>query len=154
MKFAGFANATLLGLLLMPLAHAQLTLGLKSNIPFEFRIGDKTLAAGEYGLLRNTPGTNVLIMRNLDYKSGATMFVSNNVQAKPSGNSEQAKLVFHRYGKTYFLSQVWSGYGETGGLQLVQSKAERTIVHQMASVRKPDTIEIALVSFHPQDGAN
>jgi hypothetical protein len=36
----------------------------------------------------------------------------------------------------------------------MQSKAERTIAHQMASLRKPDTIEIALLSFHPQNGTN
>lgn len=154
MKFRVFANATLLGLLLTPFAVGQFMSGLKGKIPFEFRIGDTTLPAGEYSLVRNTAGTNILTMRNLDYKSGATMFNSHPVQAKWSENSQPPKLVFHRYGKTYFLSQVWQGYGETAGLQLMQSKAEQSIAHQMASLRKPDTIEIALLSLHPQDGTN
>ena len=154
MKFRVFANAALVGLLLMPFAEGQLMLGLKGKIPFEFRIGDKTLAAGEYGLVRNTLGTNVLMMRNLDYNSGATLFNSSRVQAKSSENSQQPKLVFHRYGKTYFLSQVWAGYGEPSGLQLIQSKAERTIALQTASVRTPDTVEVALVSAQQRDAGN
>src|SRR3954454_3377498 len=147
MKFRVFVNATLLGVLLMPFAHAQLASGLKAKFAFEFCIGDTKHAAGEYSVSRNIPGTKVLLIRNLDYKSGATMFNSTQVEAKTTDKKSDAKLVFHRYGKTHFLSQVWGGSGENSGLKLNQSKAERDIVHQMASSRKPDTIEIALVSF-------
>jgi hypothetical protein len=146
------ASASLLGSLLMPVAHAQLQSGLTAKVPFEFRIGDKTHAAGEYRVVE--VGTKILEMRNLNRKSGATMFLSNRVQARSNASPQNGKLVFHRYGPTYFLSQVWEGYGEDSGLQVIQSKSERTIAHQMASLRKHDTVEIALVSFHPQHGTN
>jgi hypothetical protein len=148
MKFRLFANATLLGLLLMPVANAQLTVGVQGKVPFEFRVGDQTLPAGEYKFVRQNEGTKLILMRNLNYKSGATVFNSNEVQVKASARSETPRLVFHRYGNTYFLSQLWGGFGERNGAQLQQSKAEKTIAHQMAALRKPDTVEVALNLTH------
>ncbi|MFL6448452.1 MAG: hypothetical protein ACJ746_12280 [Bryobacteraceae bacterium] len=152
MKFRVFANATLFGLLLVPFAQAQMTSGLKANIPFEFRIGNTTHTAGEYSVVRSTVGCDVLLIRNLDGQSGATAFSSISVQTKPTESSEKSRLVFHRYGKTYFLSQVWQG--DSTGLQLHRSKAERTIAHQMAGLRTPDTVEIALISSNALDAGN
>jgi hypothetical protein len=154
MKFRVFANATLLGLILMPLANAQLlTYGLQGNIPFEFRVGDSTFPAGKYSFSRNMTGQKIVLMRDLNYKSAGAAFSANQVEARRSVSSETPTLVFHRYGKTYFLSQLWQGFGEPGA-QLQQSKAERTIAHQMATLRKPDTVEIALSSFPPTDAGN
>lgn len=154
MKLRVLASASLLGFLLMPVAHAQLLSGLTAKIPFEFRIGETTHRAGEYIVMQNKIGSQVLAMRNVDRKSGATMFIANGVQTKSVANLGNGKLVFHRYGPTYFLSQVWEGYGEGAGHQVVQSKAERTIAHQMAFLRKHDTVEVALASFHGQNGTN
>jgi len=132
----------------MPLANAQLTVGVQGRIPFEFRVGDQTLPAGEYKFVRQGDGTKLILMRNLNYKSGATVFNSNQVVAKASANAETPKLVFHRYGNTYFLSQLWGGFGERSGAQLQRSKAEQTVAHQMAALRKPDTVQVALNSSH------
>ncbi|MFL6448453.1 MAG: hypothetical protein ACJ746_12285 [Bryobacteraceae bacterium] len=149
MKSRAFASAALLGLLMMPFAHAQSRIGLKGNIPFEFRIGDKTLPAGEYSFDRNGPGGKLVLMRNLDYMSGNAIFTSYPVQAKSLRESETPNIVFHRYGGTYFLSQVWQGWGESTGLQLQKSKAERIVAHQMASLRNPENVEVAMLSFKP-----
>jgi hypothetical protein len=148
MKLRVLASASLLGFLLMPVAHAQLLSGLTAKIPFEFRIGDKTHAAGEYIVVQNKVGAQVLAIRNMDRKSGATMFIANPVLTRSTAISHTGKLVFHRYGPTYFLSQVWEANGVGVGHQVIQSKAERTVAHQMASLRKHDTVEIALASFH------
>lgn len=146
MKVRLFANASLVGLLLVPLAHAQMTPGLTGKIPFQFRVGDKTLPAGEYRINRTSSRAEFLVMRNLDAKGTGIVFLSDVVQAKSAQNS---KLVFHRYGSAYFLSQVWQGRGVESGVQLRQSKAERVIAHQTASLRKPENVELALLSFHP-----
>jgi hypothetical protein len=138
----------------MPVANAQLQSGLTAKIPFEFRIGDKTHAAGEYIVVEHKIGTQVLAIRNMERKSGATMFIANPVLTRSTANSHTGKLVFHRYGPTYFLSQVWEANGVGVGHQVIQSKAERTVAHQMASLRKHDTVEIALASFHGQTGTN
>src|SRR3954463_15016567 len=142
MKLRVFANATLLGLLLLPLAHAQMPLGLKGNIPFKFRVGDTTLPAGEYTVTRHSAGQQFLVMKNANAHAGSVTFHPNTVSAK---SSQETKLVFHRYGRTYFLSQVWQGLGEDTGLQLVQSKAERVIAHQMAASPKHEKVELASV---------
>ena len=154
MKLRLLASASLLGFLLMPVAHAQSLSGLTAKIPFEFRIGDTTHRAGEYMLMQNKVGAQVLAIRNMDRKSGATMFITNRVQARSTANLHGGKLVFHRYGPTYFLAQVWAANGEGTGHQVVQSKAERTVAHQMASLRKHETVEIALASFHGQNGTD
>jgi hypothetical protein len=62
--------------------------------------------------------------------------------------------VFHRYGPTYFLSQIWEANGEGAGHQVIQSKAERTAARQMASLRKHDTVEIALASSHGRNATD
>jgi len=148
MNFGVFANAALLGLLLMPLANAQLMLGVQGKIPFEFRIGDQTLPAGEYKFVRNNLASPIVALRNVNDKSLATMFLSSQVQAKPSENTETTKVVFHRYGKTYFLSQIWDRSDDRTGLELKRTNAEKTIAHQMAGLRTPDTVEVALNSSH------
>jgi hypothetical protein len=41
-------------------------------------------------------------------------------------NSDDSKLVFHRYGDTYFLSAVWVT-SNTTGRELARSRAEREL---------------------------
>jgi hypothetical protein len=62
------------------------------------------------------------------------------------GNS-LVKMVFHRYGDEYFLSQIF--LGSTTGAQLHKSKAERKAEKNMRLAKndaKPEVVEvIALV---------
>ena len=46
-------------------------------------------------------------------------------------NAGQVKLVFHRYGERYFLTEVWTG---ESGRELLKSKQERAIERELASV--------------------
>jgi len=52
-----------------------------------------------------------------------------------AGKSQQAKLVFHRYGQRYFLAEVWSGAGEPGR-QLTKSQQERAIEKENAQIAR------------------
>jgi hypothetical protein len=90
-KLRLLANATLLGLFLLPLAHAQMPFGLKGNIPFEFRINDKTLPAGEYTLGSVVHGSRLLSMQKFDRTGPGVVFASNAVQAK---SAQATKLIF------------------------------------------------------------
>jgi hypothetical protein len=45
---------------------------------------------------------------------------------RASETQEEAKLVFHKYGEQYFLSQVWEA-GESAGRALIKSKSERAL---------------------------
>jgi hypothetical protein len=147
MKLKALTTIILYGLLLLPLAHAQLNVRIKGNIPFNFRIGDTRLPAGTYVVSQTEMKPSVLAMQNLDsWNKTPVMFGSSRAQAK---STPETKLVFHRYADTYFLSQVWQGEGSENGLQLMKSKAERVIEHQMASAPVPHYGELATITFYP-----
>jgi hypothetical protein len=83
-------------------------------------------------------------IQSSEAKGKSIMCLTSSVQANSAQNP---KLVFHRYGSTYFLSQIWEGNGLRTGTQLMQSKAERVIAHQMAATRGPHNVELASVAF-------
>jgi hypothetical protein len=111
-------------------ASAQTT-RLIADIPFEFRIGQNVLPAGEYTL--QPQGNGAVLVRG----SGAGTFFM--TQACGGGNVvQEGKLVFHRSGSHYFLRQIWSpGYSE--GREIGRSALEREMARhsgiEVASVR-------------------
>ena len=88
-----------------------------ASVPFEFIVGDKTLAAADYRI--DTVG-EALAIRSAD-ATNSVIRLSNTIASK---EREPARLVFHRYGNTYFLSEVWEG-GDRIGRQLFESRQER-----------------------------
>src|SRR5437016_4029786 len=50
-----------------------------------------------------------------------------------SDRQMNAKLVFHRYGSTYFLSQIWMA-GESTGRELAQTRQERAIERELKTI--------------------
>lgn len=109
-------------------ANGQSAQAVIANVPFEFKVGDKALPAGEYTVRAITAGGDALAIRSPN--SGAVR-LSQSIETLKA--SEKGKLVFHRYGDTYFLSQVWAP-GERMGRQLLKSKGERTIEGQLAAI--------------------
>jgi len=105
-----------------------------AKVPFEFIVGDKTLPSGQY-TVRAVSDTNkaALMIRG---KSSAIR-LTNEIQPNP--NKTQARLVFHRYGERYFLSEVWMGADSTGR-QLLQSQQERSIERELASLGSKSNI--------------
>ena len=45
-------------------------------------------------------------------------------RSRSSSKDQSPKLVFHKYGDQYFLSQIWDGQNDTG-IQLAESKREK-----------------------------
>jgi hypothetical protein len=144
MKLSVFATATLFGSLLLPPAHAQVIGAIQGKIPFDFAVGNKVLPAGNYVVRQTGTTQGVLALQNADHKAITIMFLASPVQA---GSAEKTKLVFHRYGNTYFLSQVWPGLGQDGS-QLIPSKSERAAAERMAAVTRPGKPELASATFH------
>jgi hypothetical protein len=97
-----------------------------ARIPFEFIVGDKTLAAADY---RIESFGEALAIRNADAKSGV-MRLANTIAPK---ERKPARLVFHQYGNTYFLSEVWEG-GDRIGRRLVESRQERALRVELSRV--------------------
>lgn len=98
-----------------------------AKVPFEFIVGDKTLPSGQY-TVGAVSGTNkaALMIRG----RSSAIRLTNEIQ--PNKN-KSARLVFHRYGERYFLSEVWMG-GDSTGRHLLQSKQERSIERELASL--------------------
>jgi len=115
---AGYSQSTLVG-----------------KIPFEFRVGKSILPAGEYELTSSlTP--QILRIRST---SGNTSVMTLVNAAETLNAPKECKLVFNRYGNTYFLSQVWRAENNRG-TALPKTKAEREVARNAAGM------ELALVT--------
>lgn len=109
-------------------AHAQSSVTVVADIPFEFAVGGKSLKAGEYSVSALTTTDAVRISNHVDT---SVIRLTRPIQA--SNVPEKAKLVFHRYGQRYFLSEVWTT-GERTGRKLLKSGEERALEDQLAAI--------------------
>lgn len=114
-------------------AYAQMSRSLaKANVPFDFRAGDITLPAGEYTIDKmNTTGTLMV-----SGKASHRIFVNSNAAEAPTASSS-TNLVFHHYGNTYFLYQVWVK-GESSGRQFPPTRLEK----EVASNARPNSVAV------------
>jgi hypothetical protein len=109
-----------------------------ANIPFAFTAGKMALPAGEYRVEKLPTGTDsLLVIQRTDY-SASTIVISNATEAKKE--QEHSKLVFHRIGKRYFLSQVWVA-GNSRGRELPPSAKEKEQA-LLARNEAPDQVTI------------
>jgi hypothetical protein len=122
-------------------AHAQSPNSVVADIPFEFAVGGKSLKAGEYSVRAFTANGNALMISSEDSKH-RVIRLANSIEARVV--PQKAKLVFHRYGQRYFLSEVWTA-GERTGRQLVKSSEERAMENQLAAI--PSSSEVARSSY-------
>jgi hypothetical protein len=102
---------------------------IKADIPFDFVVGDKTLAAGEYLIGQITSGSDVGILVRSSDGSQKAIRLTNAVSA--DAPQKKNVLTFHRYGNTYFLAQVWTS-GSVSGREVLKSKAERSTERELA----------------------
>ena len=116
--------------------YAQSPLQLRANIPFDFVAGSRTLNAGEYIVDQTISG--VISVKSDDGKTGAFVFAGT---GRCAGKQTTSRLVFHRYGSTYLLSQVWTE-GEKCGRDVPVTARERELA---AKTRAPDgTVVVAI----------
>ena len=112
--------------------YAQ-TIDLRANIPFDFRMGDTAMPAGEY---RVQSERGVLILRGEGESHPVASAIAMSV-ARPA-TQKPARLEFNRYGDSYFLTKVWDAFSASGKalLKTPQEKeyAARNGLVQTASV--------------------
>jgi len=135
MKLVRFALfAMLLGA--VPAAVAQADRGdMVVEVPFAFTVGAEKLPAGHY-IVRPESDVRVRIFNS--QRRGVNVLT----HAAHRTTSDGSKLVFHRYGDTYFLSGVWLTGNDTGR-ELFLSRAERALADrqtemELAVVRAPN----------------
>jgi hypothetical protein len=131
---------TLGALALLAAASAFGQQKLRVDIPFEFHVADAVLPAGQYDVDRNGHGMQNLLV--LDCLACGSRAVSLTNQIGGNDVPNQGRLLFNKYGDTYFLSEVWvAGYAQGGVLN--QSKGERELARATVSARTSRVITIA-----------
>jgi len=121
------------------------TQGLRAQVPFDFVVGDKTLRAGEYHVRALSDAGSPIVIRSEN--GDRAIQLSYNAQSKDK--QLRAKLVFHRYGNTYFLSQVWMS-GELTGREIPKTKQERTMERELKAIaangRAYEVVEVVMLA--------
>jgi hypothetical protein len=103
----------------VPMVNAQSTI-MTANVPFAFSIGDKQLPAGAYSVREMGRATLV------QSKDGGNSVLGLYTYAGLS-KADETKLVFHKVGDHYFLTQIWTS-ARAEGLAIPQSKLEKEML--------------------------
>jgi len=99
---------------------------MKVNVPFSFVVSGQTMPAGHY-IVKTFDDAHIRILG-----PGTTgLYVPTHAAVRSA--SDGSKLVFHRYGDTYFLAAVWVT-GNTTGRELYRSQAELELARHKAEV--------------------
>jgi len=125
MKKQLFALLSLGLLLATTSAYAQTmayAVNLKVNVPFNFVVTGETLPGGEY-TIRSEPNIEHALSINAAGRNSRVFLANPCLTVKGRKPSDQVKLVFHRYGHQYFLSEIWM-VGNSVGQQLPKSRRE------------------------------
>ena len=111
------------------------TANVRATIPFDFRVGERLMPAGNYTL---TQSSAALFLRKEGDNRNTAISMTNSTYH--SGDVSNAGLEFNRYGNVYFLSKIWSA-DSSFGRELVKTSQEREIAKRARSV---ETAGIAL----------
>ena len=128
-KRSSFAVAALLTITFFSvgLVHGQ-TNWFKLDIPFAFYMGDTLLPAGTYQL-ENLTGNAMTIYAVKGRQSVTLPTFAVDTAQKPG-----SKLIFNRYGKDYFLTEMW-GIDHAQGRKLLPSAVERELAQKITPTR-------------------
>lgn len=114
---------------------------MRAMIPFQFTVMGKTLPAGNYEIRRISDEPEGLIIRNVNDNHDRVMFETESVQTMKA--PKRSEIVFHRYGDSYFLSEVFTA-GEQTGRELLASRAERRLKYEAARNQiEPQTVALS-----------
>ncbi|HXI24972.1 MAG TPA: hypothetical protein VNG71_14000 [Pyrinomonadaceae bacterium] len=111
-------------------ANGKSTKRLVVQVPFDFNIGDQAVPAGQYDVIIPSNTGGALWILNHDGEPQRMILVRS---AERRGGQMIAKLVFHRYGSTYFLAQAWMS-GESAGCELSKTKQERALERELGKI--------------------
>jgi hypothetical protein len=120
-------------------AHAQYeTQRVQFTAPFAFDYGSQQLPAGRYTVTREN--AHILIVRN-----GAKSVMVMTQTSDDRETTTRGKVVFHRVGQRYFLSQVWIP-GKSSHLTCGPTKTEKKLMVGQNNVA-PSDVELALLEM-------
>jgi hypothetical protein len=113
-----------------------------ANIPFAFKVSDKTMPAGQYTIRQGSTSIRgvVHVQNTANGESALVLASASNSSYKPT-DKDEAKVIFHRYGDHYFFSEIWTANGNLCG-KVQPSKLERE-----TRLNAGDAKQMALVSI-------
>ena len=140
--FSAALTCGLLAAVAVATAYAQMPgTTLRTRIPFDFSIRGKILPAGDYEIKRINDEPDVLVISSIDDRHEKAIFHTEPVEARKIPS--KGEVEFHRYGDSYFLSEIFTG-GEQTGRELRLSRQERDLKREMASNKtEPETVALA-----------
>jgi hypothetical protein len=130
----------LTGLILLFAVAAPLQAGSILNhemtvtVGFEFAAGDKLLPAGDYTVQLN-PERGTVVLRGEGQKPLMLLTARKESRSAP----QRGKLVFQRYGTSFFLNEVWSQDNSVG-----QTLAPSAREKEMAREKQPQQMLVLL----------
>jgi hypothetical protein len=101
---------------------------LAADIPFAFHANGGNLPSGKY-VFQKEVNRDVQSLRNR--QTGRSLFLGVAPQSKV--NHASPRLVFHRYGSEYFLSEIWNDQGT--GTHFAASKLEAELRERKAEAK-------------------
>jgi hypothetical protein len=112
-----------LGLVLVAASAFAQTIRVKSDVPFNFMFDKQTLPAGEYTIQSMDLSGMTLAIRNAEGKQVGQVQTN---RCQKLDAAKETKLVFHRLGDQYFLSQVWV-IGQSDGHEFSKTRQEKEV---------------------------
>lgn len=112
--------------------------GVQATVPFDFTVGTKLLPPGTYTIQKKSINANVILIESHD-KPIATFYLVN-----PDGNRSPngGKLLFHKYGGQYFLSEILCDQADMN-VELPTSKREKRAQLQQATLQSSSQTVVA-----------
>jgi hypothetical protein len=124
--FKSLGAASVLALLTVAATPSQAA-DISADVPFSFTVNGATLPPGTYSISTTGALGSVLVRGG----TGSAFALSNRMDT--NGNDD-CKLVFHKYGDTYVLRQIWLGGG--AGRELPRPRIERELMEQKVASQK------------------
>jgi hypothetical protein len=114
------------------------TAGVQANVPFDFTVGNKVLPPGTYRIQSQWKSGPTIVIKNHDKPiSVMTLVDQDGARSKTGG-----KLIFHKYGDQYFLSEILCDSADMN-VALHPSKAEKRVKLQQAMIQPSSEVFIA-----------
>jgi hypothetical protein len=114
------------------------TEGVQAKVPFDFTVGNKVLPAGTYRIQSQPKSGAVIEIRNHD----KPIAMLTTVDQDGARSKDGGKLIFHKYGDQYFLSEILCDSADMH-VALHPSKAEARVRLQQAMVHPSSEVFIA-----------
>jgi hypothetical protein len=110
--------------------------GVQATVPFDFTVGNKLLPSGTYTIKQDS--THVIVIRSHDKPIAILSTVNQDSNKAPNGG----KLLFHKYGSQYFLSEVLCDRADMN-VEIPTSKTEKRVRLQQATLNSSSKTFVA-----------